>query len=471
MTNSMNNLHKMKPILISLILIELFTSCRTKLITEQPPENYSDYKTASQPSVIDMGVSIDLQQIEKGINSTFKGTIYEDNSAEDDNIMLKVIKSKDFTFSINGNTLDITAPLSLWVKYILKKNVLGIKVEEPYEATGALTVHIQSVFSIKPDWSISTQTSIKGYTWNEKPVIKAIGMNIPITYMADMSIKHFSSTISSSIDKAVLSGFDMKKNMEQVWQTLQNPIQIDKQYNSWIHLQPVSLYSTPIQGSGKKVSFDVGLQTIVETNIGTSFEAVPSKSKLPDYKVIQQLKPSFQINSNILVSYDKITEIAQSMVVGKKFSQGRRNVTVTDITVYGENDVIIVKIGLSGSVKGTVYCQGKLAFDNTLQQLQVQNFDFEIKTRNALVKSANWLMHKNFLKMIEPMLTIPLKDQIQSTLTQGNSILKNYKITKGIEINGNLQSINLQTIYITPKGIIISGSINGKIACEIGNLF
>ena len=138
--------------------------------------------------------------------------------------------------------------------------------------------------------------------------------------------------------------------------------------------------------------------------------------------------------------------------------------------MFGQGDNIVVVINVEGSANGTVYCIGKLQYDNQTQALKITDFDFEMKTRNALLKSANWLLHKNFLKMIEPMLTISLKDQMQGAITSSNSFLKSYQIRKGATLNGNLNQITLDKITITPHSIILGGAASGSLKIELGDL-
>lgn len=457
---------------LTLVLPFFLFSCKTQLITEQPPEQYVDYITDKKPSILGMGVTIDLVALEKGINtSILNGTIYEDNNADDDDLMIKLSRSNDISFTVLGKTINGTVPLKIWVKYFIRKNVLGIKMDESYEATGAITVQIQTNYEIKPSWDIVTKTVIKGFTWDEKPTIKAIGVTIPVTFIADLALKQFSDKISSSIDKAISQNLNFRKTMEQTWSQLYNPIELSKDYNARLRLQPISIFSTPISGAGKKISFDLAVESIIETNIGKEFAKSSTKNKLPNYVESERVNPDFKINTDIVVDYGKLTDIAKTMIVGKTFTKGRRKVTITDVSVYGESELLIVKIGVSGSVNGIVYCQGKAVYDKSLQQLKIVDFDFELKTKNALLKTANWLMHNSFLKMIDPMLTIPLKEQIQSALSQGNTKLKNYSISKGIVVNGLLKDIDLKSIHITPEGFILSGSIIGTLRLDVGNVF
>jgi len=453
-----------------LTIFSLLFSCKTQLSTIKPDENYIPPIVENKPSTIAMAIDLDVLKLEKSINNSFKGTIYEDNNIEDDNVMLKVFKQQDFHFTVVGNTISCSLPLKIWVKYRYKKTVLGISVNNDYEATGALTVDVNSVFNLSKDWKISTKTSIGKYIWTEAPKINAIGMNIPVTFVADMAINSMKGKISATIDKAIADNFNLRNTMDQTWNIMQNAVNVNKDYDVWLRVNPLAIYSSPIVGTGNRISFNLGLSTVIESSVGSTLTTPATKTKLPDYQITNSVMPEFQLNTNINVSFQKITELAQKYVVGQEFKQGKKHVKINKISLFGEGDKLVVVIDIEGSVTGTVYCIGKLQYDADAQALKVINFDFEVKTRNALLKSANWLLHNNFLKMIEPMLTIPLKDQMQTAITSGNSFLSNYQIRKGVNLNGKLNKILLDKITITPQSVIMGGVISGSMKIELGDL-
>jgi hypothetical protein len=453
-----------------LAILGFLFSCKTQLTTVKPDENYIPPTVENKPSTIAMAIDLDILKLEKSINNSFKGTIYEDNNIDDDNVMLKVFKQQDFHFTVVGNTISCSLPLKIWVKYRYQKTVLGISVNNDYEATGALTVEVSSVFNLSKDWKISTKTTIGKYLWTEAPRINAIGINIPVTFVADMAINSMKGKIGATIDKAIADNFNLRNTMDQTWNVMQNAVNVNKDYDVWLRVNPLAIYSSPIVGSGNKISFNLGLSTLIESSVGSTLTTPTTKTKLPDYQIANTVKPEFQLNTNINVSFQKITDLAQKFIVGKDFTKGRKHVTINKISMFGEGDKLVVVIDVTGSVNGTVYCLGNLEYDAQTQALKITNFDFEVKTKNVLLKSANWLLHNDFLKMIEPMLSIPLKDQMQTAITSGNTFLNNYQIRKGVNLNGNLNQILLDKITITPQSVIMGGVISGSMKIELGDL-
>ncbi len=456
---------------ISCILL-ITNGCKSvDLTTANPGEEYQEAILEHKTSLIGVGVNINIPELEKSINKNFSGLIYEDANFKDDNLLMKVWKQKDITFSMEKNVIHANVPLKIWVKTGFKKDVLGINVEDYYEANGAINIQASIAFQISKNWKLVTNTIIDDHRWIEKPTIKVVGIPLPLTAIADLSIKAFKSKITSSIDDAIVQHVNLSQILDNLWAKIQDPIQVDKDFDIWLKLTPQNLYSTPIVAKNNMLVFNIGLSSIVESSMGKELTKPSKKTTLPEYKIGSNLQSQFGINSNIYLSYDKLTQIANQYIVGQEFKQAGKVVRIDSVKLYGKKDLLIIQVVVSGSVKGDIFCQGKLNYDNSNRKISISDFDFAINTKHVLVKSANWLLHKSFLKMIEPMLTIDMKPQVDEVLESCNTLLAHYPIQKGVILKGHLNTIWIDPIQVTKEGILLPGYIKGDLSVDIGGLF
>ena len=313
---------KLKFLIFGSVAMLLF-SCKSQLNTSKPNEAYLASQVENKPSTVSLSVDLDIPQLERSLNNSLKGSIYEDNKLEDDNLMMKVSKTGDIHFAVNGNKIDCVLPLKVWVKTGFKKELFGLKAESYYEANGALTANVSIAFVLQKDWTLKTQTTINGYQWTQRPTIQAAGVTIPITTVADIAIKSLRGKISSIVDKSIDNKADMHSKLEQTWTELQDPMLVNKDYNMWLNIKPLEIYTTPIIGTGKQLHINLGLSSLIETSVGAK-PVVAAKNKLPEYKVVSSIQPDFSIYSKVSITYDKLTEIAKKMVVGQEFAQGSK---------------------------------------------------------------------------------------------------------------------------------------------------
>ena len=457
---------------ITVIIIFFITSCKTNLETVKPSETYTPQAIESEPSTIQAQVNIDVATLEKSINSAFTDIVYEDNSYANDNMLIKISKIKDLGFSITSNRINSTLPLKIWVKYELKKEVLGVVIKDYYEAEGSITIVLQSQFSIDKNWNLKTVTSIKSFNWVKSPTLSVAGISIPVSAIANIAISFIKKDMCNLIDQTIAESFQLQPTMQSMWKSMYRPMEIDKDYQMWFRMMPIMLYSSPIIGSGKSLSFTVGIKTLIETTMGEELQELPKKAqiKLPDYIEKTDIQPDFTMHSKVLVTYSKLSEIAKKFVVGKEFTNGRKKIIIDSVNVYGHENSLIVAIAVKGSVNGLIYCTGNLSYNDSLKAIKITNFDFDVTTKNALVKSAGWLLHKNFLKMIEPMLTISVKKELEDAVKEGNTYLNNYKLYNGITLQGKLQKIQVNHVFLNQKGIVVDGTIGGKLSIVISDI-
>ncbi|MDR1679864.1 MAG: DUF4403 family protein [Prevotellaceae bacterium] len=462
--------HTKLVIIVSIFLL-LLSSCKTQLNTTKLTESYLPLEVDHKLSTMAVTVDLDIPELEKTVNNNLKGILYEDSKFEDDNLMMKVTKTKDFKFAVHGSVITCDLPVSIWVKTGYKKDLLITTAEAYYEATGTLNVNVSIDFSIQKDWSVKTRTTINKHTWIKAPTIKTSVVDIPVTTLADIAIKALKAKMTAAVDNAIAEDTYLRETMLQTWKDFQAPFLVDKDYDLWLKITPQSIFSTPIAGTGNNLLLNLGLTGIIETNMGNNYFPPTTPVALPEYKVVKTMKPDFSIHSNITVSYHKMEEIANTMMVGQEFSQGKKKIKIEGIHIYGQDDLLVAQVAISGSVNGSIFCTGKPTFDNATQSIKISHFDFAVDTKSVLLKSANWLMHKSFLKLIEPMLTISMKAEIADMLNTANSTLKNYEIQKGITLNGSLQNVLIHEISVTRAGLVVGGNTNGNLKVNVGDLY
>ncbi len=117
---------------------------------------------------------------------------------------------------------------------------------------------------------------------------------------------------------------------------------------------------------------------------------------------------------------------------------------------------------LTGALNGKVYLKGKPFYDAPSTSIKIQNLDFELDTKNKLAKTANWLAHDKFLKLMEPYFSISVASQLEEGKKLIQENLAGNKMNKNINLNGKLNELTPQSILVTPLGIQAVIKAKGK---------
>jgi len=436
---------------------------------EKPAETYKEPDYKPVPSVINMPVEILLKDIENSLNKNFNGLIYEDNSFDDnggDNLMVKAWKKDNITLQMTDNQLTYRIPLKLWIKAGFKFEQFGIAYSNYKEIEAEIALKFTTKFSINPNWTISSTTTSNGYEWLSKPVLKLGPVDLPLTSIADMILTTNQQKISTIIDKQINSAVNLKTYAADAWSYMQKPIKLSDTYNFWMRLSPKEVFTEPILAKNGKIDFRFGIKTITEAFISKESPAVTNQP-LPDLKIANKLDDSFLVNLGVDLPYSMADEMAKKELINQTFGEGKRTITIKGIDVYGATDTLIIHTVVEGSIKGDIYLKGKPVYNAQTQNIEFAQLDYEIKTKNALLKTAGWLYHSGFAKMLQDKMKFSIADYLTEYKKTVQQSMTNNSVTNNIVLNGNVGNLTISNIYLTPQSMKIYLFLNGKMQVTV----
>ncbi|MCB9288362.1 MAG: DUF4403 family protein [Lewinellaceae bacterium] len=451
-----------KKFLLGVIVpVLVLAACKTR----QPIRPAEDYENLyeEQLSVINVPVDISLRGLERSLNQELDGVIYEDNDIDDgDNMRIRAEKSEDIRLGIDSQLIKYRIPLSLWVQYDI-----GIS---RVEAEGEISIDFKTAFAVTEDWNVITVTEIVRYAWMKKPRLKMGVVNLPIGFIADLILENSKTKLTRSIDGLVQEQFDLRQIVTEAWEEMFRPMLVSEAYNTWLTVNPQAIGMTPLEMKGDRIKGTIFIESRPRVNIGRPPAHTTPAFPLPPLQFRQDAGDDFTIHLNTHISYEEAERIAKSELVGETFSQGRRSVTVEDIELYGQGNKIIVNTVLSGSYNGSIYLAGKPVYNSNKNAIEIESLDYELGTRNFLLKSAGWLLKSTLKNKIEDNMNFLLDYNLQEMRTQFQEQLEAYEITDEVVLNGELQDLAIRNAFLAPESIIVDLALNGRLNINVKGL-
>ena len=462
---------------VSLCNSYILVSCQpsgSRLNPKAPKETYNttemEVRNERYLSTVHVPVSIALADVERQINAQVSGLIYEDNSLEDNNndqFMTKVWKRGTILVTAEDSLFHFTVPLKIWAKAGV--SVLGFMQYK--ETEFEIDLRFKTKFDLDPDWSVHTQTQADGYGWVRKPTVNVIGLNIPITNIVSRLIDRNLGTITKSIDQQVRRNTDLRTPVLKAWNTLREPYLISEKYRTYFQVVPKRVLITPLRFEGRVIRATIGIEGYTLTTTGAKPDVRPAVS-LPDLTVVSQVKDDFQIGLLSEATYAEAAKLAAEEFVGKSFSfsDNRYSITITSMDMYGQNDNLIIKAGLTGTLDGDIYLKGRPYYDAMSQTISLKDLQYDLDTKNVLARSANWLLKGTFARTLEKQLTIPIGSQLADMQKLLQAQLKNNRIAKGVTIDGQLDEIRPDQVYLTPTALLAVVNARGRVNVNVEGL-
>lgn len=454
------------------VLACLLTACKTVNVTK-PAESYNNYVSNAKPSMISFSAQSKISDIQSELNKNFSGLIYEDNSLENnggDNIMVKAWKQGEIKIDMKGNILSYRVPLKTWIKAGIRFEKFGISLSDYRELNAALELGFKTAITLNPDWTITTKTTTDGYEWISTPVVNVGGLDISVKFVADLIMQSSLKDMGALIDESIKEYMNLKPYAQKAWDIASRPVKLNDRYNLWLHIAPGKIVSSKIKAENGSIIHRAGMSGLVKLSVGRDSIQNVITRPLPNLSIDDAFSDVTTLYAYVSIPFNELSNTASTFVKGKSFEHGKKKVTVEDIKIYGNQGNLVAETTLSGSLSGKIYFTGKPDYNESDSTLVINDFDYDISTRNFLVKSASWLYQDGFRKMIANQLKWSIREDMVMIRSTVNNSLKEYKLAEGIILRGNVSRVYPGSVYITSEGIITEIVATGKFGILINKL-
>ena len=478
--------NKMKKLTFSLLLLAfatLLNSCGTQKTVALKPDLGIAKKITIPLSTINLPISVNCLSLENNINKQFAGVLYNDESFENnnnDNLIVKISKLADFKISGKGDKISITAPIEIYVKGRLKKDFFSmfdqtVGVDQSKDATFKINLTINSKIGINANWDVQI-SSETDFQWLEKPFLSLGLIKIPIGAVIETALNLKTKELNEKLDIEVSKLLKIKPTVEKYWNEFQQAQLINEAYKSYLVISPESISASKINCDGKSIYFYMGIKAGIAVVSGEK-PIITSYKKLPNLTQQQKYDSSFAIYCKATIDYTQASLLANEALAGKTFTyeNGKEIITINQINIFNNGDRVAAKINLNAAVtKGLftkkinaeIYALGTPIYDRVNQELKITNFDFDIKSKNALVGATAFLFKSSFKKQIELQLAYPMKTQLLQAQQNANNALTSAKF-EFIQLNGNIIRFEPTDILLEAQSIAIQLACIGKLTVEV----
>ncbi|OOV20015.1 DUF4403 family protein [Flavobacterium sp. LM4] len=457
------------------ITLTLLVSCSTskKLATLKPePDDASPLIYDTNPSFINLPITVKLKDVENQTNTLLNGLIFEDNNIEDDDIEIKIWKQAPIKIQNDPANADkkikTILPLKANIKYRIGTKKLGVELYDTREfnLNGVITLSSEANLT---NWKLNTKTEFKSLDWNESPTMTVFGKNMPITYLVNPAISIFKSKIEKSIDSAIEESMDFKPNVLSALEKICTPLKMNETYESWLRIVPVEVYSTNVKLKNDLFLLNMGMKCNMETLIGKQPESKFNSSKIV-LKPIAKIPNQITTNIAAISSYVEASKIMTKNFAGQEFGTGSKKVTVKNVEIWHKDGKMVIALEVLGYVNGTIYLNGFPQYNPQTKEIYFDKLDYVLDTKSKLMRTANWLAQGYILKKMEENCRYSIQPNLEEGKKSMTAYLKNYSPMPGVFINGKMEDIQFDKIQLTNQAIIAFIKINGTVNVSVDGL-
>lgn len=258
---------------------------------------------------------------------------------------------------------------------------------------------------------------------------------------------------------------DLKPQFQKMWQTLNTPYNMSGM--GWLQINPQKVRLNRLYGTGDKLNINIGLaaKPVVKFE-----KPANSLTSLPNISSFSRV-PGFNINVDAVLNYDSLSAILNKQIAGKEYTFSKafikKKFIFQQCKLMGSgSDRLLIQVNFSGTDKGTFYLTGKPVYDAATKTLLVTNVDFDVKTKDALLKTADWLFSKKITTEIEKMAKYDLTAMMADATKNINQQL-NSEFIKGVKGTGNVSGMSIDAIYPQVSWLVVRANAKGNLSVNV----
>ena len=270
--------------------------------------------------------------------------------------------------------------------------------------------------------------------------------------------------LGSAIDAKLRERTAAKARAEAVWQKLQEPTAVTP--NLWLSLNPTRAQAGPISAEEERL-IQTSVHLLLQPTARLGSQPASASRPLPSLELAPRSGDGFHLALPILAEYSAINRLLAQRLVGNEIPSSVGDpLKIMSARLYGSGAHLILELGMTGGINGTLYAIGTPVLDTDTSTLRFERFNFTVETKNVLLKAANWVGHDDILSRLEPETRIDLSEQL-STLRHQLSRALTRQVTPDTWLEGSVTGLQPRVIYPVPGGVEIQMIADGSLQLSV----
>ncbi len=471
---------KFNTFLLSLCLAACLYSCSRKISAEKPVLAQTNFKLDSLPaSEINIPVTISLKPLytmaEKSVDTLFTSPGYPQGWVQEtcDTRYKYSFRRGPLQLKAGGSSLNLGFTGYYKIVGSTRVCVSGAAIT-PWtapcncgfdEAERRVNVSFTNSIAIQPDYKVKLNIKRNEPQPLDKCEVCFWGQDI--TGQVLKGLKQELDLSKTALEKEY-GTVDLRSKFQQVWD------QLSKTYNiydlGWLKMNPQRLRINNLFAKEDSLFVFLGLSARPVISLE---KPADQRSLVPDMGDFSK-RQGFTIFLDAQLNYDSLSNIVNRQLRGKEFDFKKgpvqKKFIIDDCKLSGSgNEKLIIRINFSGTDKGTVYLTGKPVYTKENNVLEVKDIDFDIRSKNALLKTAEWLFSRRIVNEIGRYTRFDLTGYIDTAKLSINEQL-NHEWIKGIRSYGNIEDIKLIGVYPLDQHLVIRSNCTGNLSVKVESI-
>ncbi|HTN05407.1 DUF4403 family protein [Agriterribacter sp.] len=455
------------------------TSCSRKIIPGKPVLSSTRFTTDSLPlSEIDVPLRINLKPLYETANKNVQ-TIYGSPGWPNDFEVVNCdtrymyrFKRGPLMITAHANTVNFNFTGSYIIAGAQRictgtgSNRIPITPWTPTctcglnEGERRVNIGFKALLTLKDNYDVSAKLQRLEPRPLDKCTVCFWRQDITSTVMDQLKVQldDTGNEISDSLNR-----LNLRSPFQQLWDMLNTSIPMFGM--GYLQINPEKLRLSTLYAQNDTLNISVGISARPRISLT---KTVGYRTVVPDISDFNQRK-GFSIFVDAVMDYDSLSQLLTRELYHKRVDMDKtgKYIIIERCEIYGAgNEKLIIKIEFSGPDKGTMYLTGRPYFNRGKNQVEIKDIDYDIHTRDLLIKTAKWLFNRRIINTLNHYSTFNIAAYADTLLSKVNVQL-NRQWQKSVSTAGAVNNLQVMAIYPLTENLVLRCNIRGELTVRI----
>ena len=261
---------------------------------------------------------------------------------------------------------------------------------------------------------------------------------------------------------------DLKPRFQELWNQLNSPYNINNM--GWLQVNPQKIRVNSISTNNNLLQINVGLAAKPVVRFEKPAAVVVPVPHISNFSK----EKGFQVYVDMVMNYDSLSALLTGQLKGKEFIFSKafikKRFVFQECKLLGNHDNrLVIQVKFTGTDNGYFYVTGKPLYYADSRTLQVTDIDFDLKSKDALLRTADWLFSKKITHEIEKMASYDLTEILNTAKVNMRQQL-NREFIKGVSATGNITDISVAGIFPQTSWLAVRAYCSGELLLNISGM-
>lgn len=308
-------------------------------------------------------------------------------------------------------------------------------------------------------WRLRSTTTLLPVHYARRCQVTWLGIDITRRFVAPR-IEAELEEAARIIDRNVPALTNIRPQAQQVWTSLQTPIELAPR--TWLVLEPIEVGLSPIAGANTTVTTTLALRAATRVVVGEKPSVAPRP--LPVLKRAAANAPSrMRVPFVLELPYDEASRLATRDYAGRTYRVNGRELALSSIRIAPSTAgrvlveaTIDYRGGRLRNYRGVVHLEGTPVFDAATQSIVVPDLDYSLdpQRRGLFARITERVAHESIRARLRESARFALGPRIAEARAEITRALTR-DLAPGVTMRGRADAIEPQSVSPLPNVIAV----------------